>query len=73
MSAARYVDGVVIVVDAEQTSTPDLLQSRADLERTGTKLLGAVLNRRKLESGGLFRRNNKYAYYQAEVGRVRNS
>ncbi len=69
MSAARYVDGVIVVVDAEQTDTSDLLQVRADLERSGAKLLGAVLNRRKLDSGGLFRRS-KYAYYSAEANRV---
>ncbi len=63
LSAARHVDGVIVVVDAEQTDTSDLLQVRADLERSGAKLLGAVLNRRKLDGGGLFRRS-KYAYYQ---------
>ncbi len=68
LSAARFVDGVVVVVDAEQTDTSDLLQVRADLERSGAKLLGAVLNRRKLERGGLFRRS-KYAYYHAEANR----
>ncbi|MEM9561885.1 MAG: polysaccharide biosynthesis tyrosine autokinase [Actinomycetota bacterium] len=69
LSAARYVDGVIVVVDAEQTDTSDLLQVRADLERTGAKLLGAVLNRRQLEQGGLFRRS-KYAYYHAEASRI---
>jgi capsular exopolysaccharide synthesis family protein len=68
LSAARYVDGVIVVVDAEQTETSDLLQVRADLERSGAKLLGAVLNRRKIEGGGLFRRS-KYAYYHAEATR----
>ncbi|MEL6980890.1 MAG: polysaccharide biosynthesis tyrosine autokinase [Actinomycetota bacterium] len=69
MSAARYVDGVIVVVDAEQTDTADLLQVRADLERSGAKLLGAVLNRRKLDGGGLFRRS-KYAYYQTAANQA---
>lgn len=69
LSAARYVDGVVVVVDAERTATSDLLQVRADLEHSGAKLLGAVLNRRKLEGGGLFGRN-KYAYYSTDTDRV---
>jgi capsular exopolysaccharide synthesis family protein len=69
LSAARYVDGVIVVVDAEQTETSDLLQVRADLERSGAKLLGAVLNRRKIDSGGMFRRS-KYAYYRAEADRA---
>jgi capsular exopolysaccharide synthesis family protein len=66
LSAARYVDGVLVVVDAEQTDTSDLLQIRADLERTGAKLLGAIMNRRKIDGGGLFRRK-KYAYYRTDA------
>ncbi len=69
VSAARYVDGVLVVVDTERTETSDLLQVRADLERSGSKLLGAVMNRQKFERGGLFRRD-KYAYYRAENQRV---
>ena len=69
LSAARYVDGVIVVVDAERTNTSDLLQVRADLERSGSKLLGAVINRRKFEGGGLFKRD-RYAYYRAESRRL---
>ncbi len=71
MSAARYVDGVIVVVDTERTETSDLLQVRADLERSGSKLLGAVMNRQKFERGGLFRRD-KYAYYRADSRRAAN-
>ncbi len=67
VSAARYVDGVIVVVDTERTETSDLLQVRADLERSGSKLLGAVMNREKFERGGLFRRD-KYAYYRSDAG-----
>ena len=69
VSAARYVDGVIVVVDTERTETTDLLQVRADLERSGAKLLGAVMNRQKFERGGLFRRD-KYAYYRTSPGRA---
>ncbi len=69
VSAARYVDGVLVVVDTERTETSDLLQVRADLERSGSKLLGAVMNRQKFERGGLFKRD-KYAYYRAENQRA---
>jgi capsular exopolysaccharide synthesis family protein len=69
VSAARYVDGVIVVVDTERTETSDLLQVRADLERSGSKLLGAVMNREKFEGGGLFRRD-KYAYYRADPRRM---
>lgn len=61
LSAARYVDGVIVVVDTERTETSDLLQVRADLERTGAKLLGAVMNRQKYERGKLLQRD-RYAY-----------
>lgn len=67
VSAARYVDGVIVVVDTERTETSDLLQVRADLERSGSKLLGAVMNRQKFERGGLFKRD-KYAYYRSDAG-----
>ncbi|MGI9595700.1 MAG: polysaccharide biosynthesis tyrosine autokinase [Acidimicrobiales bacterium] len=69
MSAARYVDGVIVVVDTERTETSDLLQVRADLERSGSKLLGAVMNRQKFDRGGLFRRD-KYAYYTSDARRA---
>lgn len=66
VSAARYVDGVIVVVDTERTETSDLLQVRADLERSGSKLLGAVMNRQRFDRGGLFRRD-KYAYYRSDA------
>ncbi|MDH3679847.1 MAG: polysaccharide biosynthesis tyrosine autokinase [Acidimicrobiia bacterium] len=69
VSAARYVDGVIVVVDTERTETSDLLQVRADLERSGSKLLGAVMNRQKFDRGGLFRRD-KYAYYRSDARRA---
>lgn len=69
VSAARYVDGVIVVVDTERTETADLLQVRADLERSGSRLLGAVMNRQKFDRGGLLRRD-KYAYYRADARRA---
>jgi capsular exopolysaccharide synthesis family protein len=66
VSAARYVDGVIVVVDTERTETSDLLQVRADLERSGSKLIGAVMNRQKFDRGGLFKRD-KYAYYRSDA------
>jgi len=57
VSAARYVDGVIIVVDTERTDTAELLKVRADLERSGSKLLGAVMNRQRSERG-----KDRYTY-----------
>ncbi len=66
IAAAGAVDGVVAVVDSRRTETSDLLQVRADLQRSGARLIGAVLNRRKHRSGGLFKRD-RYAYYSSKA------
>lgn len=65
LAAARFVDGVVIVVDTRRTETTELLQVRADLERSGARILGAVMNRRRFQRGGLLNRR-KYSYYRTE-------
>ncbi len=57
VSAARFVDGVIVVIDTERTDTSDLLQVRSDLERSGSKVLGAVMNRQTNSRGGVFRRD----------------
>lgn len=63
LSAARHVDGVIVVVDSERTATTELLQARADLERTGSRLLGAVMNRQKVPRAGLLR-GDRYTYHR---------
>lgn len=65
LAAARFVDGVLIVVDTRRTETTELLQVRSDLERSGATVLGAVMNRRRFKRGGLFNRR-KFAYYRNE-------
>lgn len=62
VSAARFVDGVIVVVDTERTETSDLLRVRADLERSGSNVLGAVMNRQKFKRRGLFKRRDHYVY-----------
>ncbi len=62
VSAARFVDGVIVVVDTERTDTADLLRVRADLARSGSKILGAVMNRTKFKRRGLFGRRDHYVY-----------
>jgi capsular exopolysaccharide synthesis family protein len=42
---ARAVDGVLVVVRADQTDRPALVQMRQRLERVGARVVGAVLNR----------------------------
>ncbi len=63
-AAARHVDGVIVVVDTRRTETHDLLQVRADLERSGSRLIGAVMNRKRVKVNRLFRKD-RYSYYAA--------
>ncbi|MEZ5341329.1 MAG: polysaccharide biosynthesis tyrosine autokinase [Acidimicrobiales bacterium] len=63
-AAAHFVDGVIVVVDTRRTDTHDLLQIRADLERSGSKLIGAVMNRKRIKINRLFRKD-RYTYYAA--------
>lgn len=62
VTASRYADGVVVVVDSRRTETSDLLRVREDLDRAGAPLLGAVLNKVRA-TGGIFSRRDAYAYY----------
>jgi capsular exopolysaccharide synthesis family protein len=62
VTASRFVDGVIVVVDSRRTETSDLLRVREDLDRAGAPLLGAVLNKVRATSG-VFNRRDAYAYY----------
>ena len=62
MAASGAVGGVLVVVDAGTASQDELKDTRADLERSGANVLGAVLNRDKSRRNSLFSRRNKYAY-----------
>ena len=66
-SAAAAVDGVIVIVDGRLTSQSDLLRVRADLDRSGVKLLGAVMNRDRSRDVGIFRRRNRYAYERSTL------
>lgn len=57
----KAADGVVVVVDSKTTDTQELLQVRAEMERSGLRLLGAVLNRDGARRGSRFKRR-RYAY-----------
>jgi len=64
-SAARFVDGVIVVVDTRRTDTPSLLRARGDLSRVGARILGAVLNREKDLDEGFTLRPARYRYRYA--------
>ncbi len=58
---SQWTDGAVVVVDSQTTDTPDLLRVRAELEKSGAKILGAVLNRDRRRHGGRFRLRGWYS------------
>ncbi len=45
---ARRLDGVVLVIQAENKSAEVVIRAKEDLEQAGAKIVGAVLNRRRL-------------------------
>lgn len=55
---ARYVDGVILVVDSMQTHRDAAIRARSIMEKAGARLLGVVLNRFSPQSG------NGHYYYQ---------
>jgi len=65
---APSVDGTIIVVDASRTDTDTLLRVRAELDRAGGTVLGAVLNRDRSDTGIRLRRD-RYAYEKVSASR----
>ncbi len=60
-SASYHADGVVIVVDGQRTDTDALLRVRTTIERSGGRIVGAVLNKDSSD-GGITLRRDRYAY-----------
>jgi protein-tyrosine kinase len=46
VSLARYVDGVVVVIDSERTRWPVVENTKKAYESIGAKVLGVILNKR---------------------------
>ncbi len=61
-AASKHVDGVIIVVDSRKTETDQLLQVRSDLDRAGSQLIGAVLNRERQKRTLPWRKRDRYSY-----------
>jgi capsular exopolysaccharide synthesis family protein len=61
VAIAALTDGVIVVVDPHRTEVEALLDVRAQIERAGGSILGAVMNRDRRRRGSLLRRN-RYAY-----------
>ncbi len=64
-AAAVNVGGVVVVVDSKRTDTDTLLQVRSDLERSGARVVGALLNKDRSRSTKFWSRRDRYAYERA--------
>jgi Mrp family chromosome partitioning ATPase len=48
LSISKAVDGLVLVVEAESTRVPAIRAARQTIEASGGRILGAVLNKRRL-------------------------
>jgi len=68
-SIASAVDGVIIVVDSSRTDTDTLLRVRAEIDRAGGKVVGAILNRDNSDVGGSVLRKDRYAYEKVTASR----
>jgi len=65
---SRFVDGTVIIVDSGETDADALYRVRADLDRSGGTVIGAVLNRDHNDTG-LSMRKDRYIYQRASAAR----
>jgi capsular exopolysaccharide synthesis family protein len=70
-SIASSVDGTIIVVDSHRTETDTLLRVRAEIDRAGGEVVGAILNRDDSDTGSILRKD-RYAYERATASRSNN-
>jgi capsular exopolysaccharide synthesis family protein len=63
LAAGNCADGIMVVVDGNRTETTDLLAIRSQIDRSGNKLLGAILNRDNSDKKSWFSRRDNYGYY----------
>lgn len=68
---ARQCDGVILVVAAEEVSYKFALKVKDQLDVANCKILGVVLNKVKIKSGGKYGKYGKYygKYYGRYYGR----
>ncbi len=69
---APVVDGTIVVVDSSRTDTDTLLKVRAEIDRSGGKVMGAILNRDDSDSGRSVLRKDRYAYEKVGASRATN-
>lgn len=59
---SRYADGAALVVESEVTTKRLFSRVKAQLDRTGVRFLGVILNRVKMDKGSYY--GNYYGYYK---------
>jgi Mrp family chromosome partitioning ATPase len=67
---ASAVDGTIIVVDSSRTDTDTLLRVRAEIDRAGGTVVGAILNRDNSDVSGSVLRKDRYAYEKVTASRA---
>lgn len=69
-SIAPSVDGTIVVVDSSRTDTDTLLRVRAEIDRAGGNVVGAILNRDDSDTGRGVLRKDRYAYEKVGAARA---
>ena len=61
--AAKYCNGAILIVESKLVSHKALQKAKKQLEQTGCRILGAVLNKVDLEEDKYYSRYGYYKYY----------
>ena len=68
---SRYADGTVLICESEITSRKLLKKAKDQLDRTGTRFLGVVINKVNMSKSGYY--GNYYKKYSKNYGDYRNN
>ena len=60
--AAKQCDGAILVIESEAVSRREALKAKDQLEKSGCKLLGAVLNKVDMKKEKYYSKYNSYYY-----------
>lgn len=66
---SRYADGTVLICESEVTSRKLLKKSKEQLDRTGTRFLGVIINKVNMSKNGYY--GNYYKKYSKNYGDYR--
>lgn len=60
VSMAPHIDGIIIVVAANQTNTEMLIKTKEILENVNAHILGSILNKYPIKAGGYYYQKSYY-------------